>query len=105
MARRLIRQLEGVGTVYRGDAALEPSAHYRIDVYREFIDSGIGGSEIPGLFSLTGSITGILPIGEPLRLATAQFLFEFWVKDSNGTMTGSVFTDLQGKPLGIESLP
>lgn len=105
-ATRLVRQLKGFGTVYRGDVQLGPQANYRIDIYREFIDSGIGGSEIPGMFSLEGVIEDHgLPIGEPLKLATAQFIFEFWVKDSRGTMMGNGFTDPQGKPLSIESVP
>ncbi len=104
--RKLVRQLKGVGTVYRGDAQLQPPANYRIDVFRDFIDSGIGGSEIPGMFSLEGVIEDRgLPIGVPLKLATAQFIFEFWVKDSRGTMVGNGFTDLQGGTISVESLP
>jgi hypothetical protein len=71
-----------------------------------FISSGIGGSHIPGVFSLEGVIKDHgLPIGEQLKLATAPFMFDFWVKHSRGTMVGNGFTDPHGKPLGFESLP
>jgi hypothetical protein len=104
VSKKLIRQLKGTGTVYRGDAVIEQSAQYRIDIHQQFLPSGIGASEIPGMISLSGVIEGNIPVsGERLRLATAQFFFEFWVSNSN-VMVGVGFTDLQGNPIGIENL-
>jgi hypothetical protein len=104
MSERVVKILEGVGTVYRGDAPLQQSANYRIGVYREFISSGIGNSEVPGMFSIRGTIDGGLPIGESLKLVTAQFSCEFFVRDSNGTMIAGSLHDAFGKPLDFERL-
>jgi len=106
MTTRLVRELQGTGTVYRGDVPIEQSARYNIKIFQEFIPSGIGASEIPGMFSIEGVIENseALPIGEQLKLATASSFLEFWVKDSNGAMVGVGFVDSQGKPLDVEAV-
>lgn len=52
MPKRLVKQLSGSGVVYRGDAVIQQSAQYRIDLFRNFIPSGVDASEIAGLFTL-----------------------------------------------------
>jgi hypothetical protein len=100
-----IKHLAGIGSVYRGDQIIEKAADYEIDVFQKFVDSGIGGSEIPAMVTIRGRFTRhSLPLGE-LTLVTAQYRLVIIVNNSNGAFTGAgSFTDPAGKAIDTEHL-
>jgi hypothetical protein len=107
MGLKWLKKLEGEGIVYRGDVVLHKSAHYRIDLFRNFIQHPVDGSEIAHLFDLRGEIEnkGSLPINDHvnhLKLVTAKFQFQFWIK-ADGSVVGVGFMDSHGARIDPEA--
>lgn len=102
MSLRPVRQLVGIGDVFRGTELVD-IAEYDLEIYAEnpADHEHHGANWTPGATKIEGTVVGELPIREDLRLVTEEgYSLSFYLWDRFGSVVAvDPLLDNSGKPV------